>query len=248
MSLTLLIIFIIIAVALLIATFFFSKIAFKILSGLYTVIVIISIIMAVMMIQDVNELNNKYPVEDKLFLLDINGNIEAGFIIGDIRGGRTEDIMFIESIPKINSYYNEQDYENIIEDYFKIIFVKDEILDINSIEFGELILSKKEAFNLLKAKSPKNIYANMILEEKGLSSQAMPLIKTALNKEFISEYNFKDKLFGKIFAKVSEERGPEFIIQEYKNENIEIYPKTIIFKAISFIPESLLNNIARGVY
>jgi len=54
-------------------------------------------------------------------------------------------------------------------------------------------------------------------------------------------------MLGLLIAGVSEQQGPTFIIDEYRTGRIDVYPETMLFKFLNYVPESAIERVRSRV-
>ena len=61
--------------------------------------------------------------------------------------------------------------------------------------------------------------------------------------ELEEAYEFKSYLLLALFQAANEQQGPAFLIENIKNDNIEIYKETIAFRLLTVIPNSVFETL-----
>lgn len=120
---------------------------------------LISVVLGYFVIKDISDLSK----QDSIYLLNNNNEITAGFTR---QGFNETSAKSISDINKINANFQNEDFTEILGDYYKIFFI---------------------------------------------------------NKTIIESDNFIDAV---------ENLNQVTLIKEYKNNNIQVYPETLLFKLI----------------
>ncbi|MBW2977239.1 hypothetical protein KY331_00175 [Candidatus Woesearchaeota archaeon] len=229
------IITIIVVLIIILAIFKIFKSVFKTIFLISTLFGIVMLVFMIILYQDVADFKTNFPTSEKLFLLEREGGLIAGFsgVLGE-----EEQPNFVPSA-ELNSYqisFEADDLEPIKGNYYKLFIVVSETFDeITSIEFGEEQLSKNFVFDLLDSQTSIDDYASYYAQSQGISTAAIGEVKSQMRSQFSSDAEFKGALFATLFsAKTQEDRL--FLFKEYKKDNILIYPETMLFRTIKKIP------------
>jgi len=232
---------IIIVLIIIIAIFKIFKSVFKAIFLISTLFGIVIMIFLIILYQDVADFKTNFPTAEKLFLLEENNTLLAGFsgVLGE-----QEQPNFITS-SELNSYkisYEADDLENILGNNYKLFIVNSDVFeDIVSVEFNEQDLSKNFVFNLLRSDSPIDEYANYYAQSQGIPAAAIGDLKKQIRTQISSEAELKGALFASLFGTKTQE-DPLFLFKEYKKDNIIIYPETMLFRTIRKIPLLLMKR------
>ena len=70
----------------------------------------------------------------------------------------------------------------------------------------------------------------------------IPAAKQSMMEDYGDPTQFKGVLFGMLFGYIALEEGPGFLFEEFKNNNIVIYPETPAFILIRHIPQVVLDK------
>ena len=117
--------------------------------------------------------------------------------------------------------------------------------DLDNIEFGGYILSNDFVFDLIQSKSPVDDYAVYYIQEEGIPAAAIGNVKGQLRNTFPSNTEFKGALFAALFNAETKEDSL-FLFKEYKEDNIIIYPETMLFRTIKKIPFFLIKRFVKN--
>ncbi len=122
--------------------------------------------------------------------------------------------IFEEEVPILGVINNEDDYQELVLD-------KEYEDIINQEEYYKLIIIKPEAYEGLY--NPEE-YIMIIKDPTNTFDERAEAFMTLNNA-------VKDK-------------GIKYLWYEYKKENIKIYPKTMLFRIVSIIPASWINDVS----
>ncbi len=228
---------IIIVVLILVIIFFVSKLFFKALKIFIIVNICVFIIFLTLFIiiyKDANDLKNNLPNSESLLLFVDNDQILTGTII-KFASQEAPSYLKQEDLLAYSTYLQNEDYETLLNGHYKVMFIKSSILDdIEDLTILEQKLTKDELLTLLRSDDSIKLFSQRLPN---------PDLTEQLLKQQSNNNDFKGQIFAFIFSSQLEKHGPIFMLQQYKKSNIKIYPETIIFKTLKFIPNSLINKI-----
>lgn len=213
---------------------------YKILKILILLAMICIMVFGTLAYRDAQELRQRFPSEDKLFLLDIDHQIVAGYIIGRA----DEPPQFLEQFEDYTK--NEQNPERLLGTNYKLLLIKKEALNpVNKIDFAGINLTLEQAFQLFFTETPKKNYTYLLTQ--ALPSPNSFLIQTFIDKTFKTEADFKDQLFAALFSQATLQEGPIYLIRAYREGTILIYPETLAFQTIKKLPDDLFQLVSEKI-
>ena len=230
------IITIIVVIALIILSVVFLKQFFKVIAGLWSVLFIVLIVLSVLLYFDVKDLQANFDKGEKVVLLKENGNILTGFRLLE-----NQKTTFYKDISDADNAFKAKNYASLKGNAYKLLIAqKDLFSDVDFITVIGYPLDRATLFSYLNDDAPKEKAAEFISKENAVPKN---LVTKEIEKEFSTEDQFKGYLFAKLMGRTLEKKGANFIIQEYKKGTIEVYPETIAFKMIDYLPQSLFDKL-----
>jgi len=235
---------IIIVLIIIIAVFKIFKSVLKTIFIISTLFGIVVFFYLIILYQDVADFKTNFPTSEKLFLLEHNQELIAGF-----SGVLTEqeEPNYVTS-SELNSYklsYEANDLDNIVNNYYKLFIVNSESFEeVTSVEFGEDDLSREFIFDLIDSETATDDFANYYAQSRNIPFAALGELKKQMKEQFPSDTEFKGSLFASLFSAKTKE-DPLFVFVEYKKENIAIHPETMLFKTMKKIPLFLMKRFIR---
>lgn len=188
---------------------------------------------AIYIYKDINDLKKNMIDAEKLFLLDIDGKIIAGFVSKGV-----ENPITLNDVQNINKLYQEKNLKQIRDQYYKILIFKWPAFDeISEISDQEQTITNEEAKNALLSPNPKKLYVDKTAAVKGEKYRLF--IQKEADKQYPTEDSFKGIVFG-LFAAETGKRN--LLIPEFKQGNIIIYPEKITLKIVKIFPQDLLEK------
>jgi len=252
-----LIIIIVFIIAIAILLFKLIKKVFLALIAFIFVMLIVTAIFGFLVYRDVADLRTNFvDSEKKVFIAD-DERMLVGFSTDTFSGDSTFTFSW-EELQTYNSYYNEKDYSSILGSAYKIFIWRldsfeglDEEVETSK---GDRI-SKQSAVNVLTADDAKQAYVDEGLFDRDLESNAEMQHLVNSNENFrqqvIDETVDSDEkrieMFIILTAASLNEKGPLFIVEQYKEGNIIIYPETMSFKVLKAIPIKFFAGIANKI-
>lgn len=238
-----------------IITIFFLLLAgfiiFKVFKSVIKAVLIISVLFSLILVlffilvaQDVSDFKTNFPTSEKIFLLNYNNKITAGFS-GMLSENTTPSFMKSNDIGLYNNYFEKGELKNILGERYSLFIVdKEAFNNTKLIRFGEEDLTKDFVFSLLNSNSPIEDYAAYYIQIKDLPSSGLGSVKDQIKKQFGSDAEFKGAVFAVLYSE-SSQKDPSFLIKEYKKGNVNIYPERLVFKIAKKIPSFFLDKIIK---
>ena len=180
--------------------------------------------------QDAVELKDNLETKPKLMLLQDNENIIAGFVITDFK--KEAEFLALSQITKYQNSFKKQDYKKMLGNNYKMFIIEIKAFDFDDEEFdfvGKKV-SKNLLYSVLKSNNPIGLYKSETGMDPAIYGISDPV-------------EFKSQVFALLFSEAIEKRGQFFIFNEYKEENIIVYPETAVFKFIKLIPTFFIKNM-----
>ncbi len=198
----LLIIAVVIIVLLTILLFKLIRNLFKALFYTLIIFVILSGIFSFFLIKDMRDFSKGMSDNTAIFLLKENDEIVTGFTIENLNVSTAESL---DNIGRYNSYYEDEKYDKILDDYYKLF-----IVDIKAYPESEDfdVVYVKEVF-----KNEQNI-VDLIEEVEDIpNNPAKTFLLLVIN-------NMR--------------KDPLYLMKEFKNSNLVIYPDSFMFKVLQY--------------
>lgn len=202
----------------------------KVMGWVFLFFTIFLVITGFFIYRDVMDLKKNFMNSSKLFLLEDEGKFLAGAqMYGFDLENEPPHMLNGNEIEELNS---KSGYKEVLGSHYKIILIRMDVFNAlpDSIQIGNIkTISKDNLFSLLRSDNPINDFlgSNGELPE-GANDDAA----------------FKTVLFFGAFGVLVKEKGPFYILNEYKKGNVLVYPETITFKTIRFLPVSTAEKIA----
>jgi len=237
MALESLIPIIIIIFILFIAWTLFKKI-FKVLFYIGVIIILLIAVNSYFLYQDVADLRQNLANSEKKVILVDDEEVITGFLLnGEV------DFLDSKQIEEFSSYLEDKNYNQILGESYKLMVFNIDIisnLNIAEVEIGDNKISKDDIISILKSNNPFALLTDESVVEDDLT---INLEDTKDNTKV------KAALFGIVLTdNILNSKNPLFFLSEFKKGNIAIYPETILFKTVKFIPISFLKSSAEKIF
>lgn len=205
----------------------------KVMGWVFLFFTIFLVITGFFIYRDVMDLKKNFMNSSKLFLLEDEGKFLAGAqMYGFDLEKDLPHMLTKEEIDELNNLVGNGGYKKVLGSHYKIIIVRLDAFNALSdeISIGNFkITSRENLFSLLRSDSP--------IEDFLGNNGELP-------EDAIDDAAFKTVLFFGAFGVLVKEKGPFYILNEYKKGNVLVYPETFTFKTIRFLPVSTAEKIA----
>ncbi|MBD3164553.1 hypothetical protein GF323_05085 [Candidatus Woesearchaeota archaeon] len=191
---------------------------------LVIIFIILFIITGGSIMHDFNNIKNRINSEPAMVLLEFNGDIIMGF-----RDSENYVLFSPEEISEIAGLYEKNMLEDIRGNNYKVFILKSPLLkEIDNVEINNKKVTGDELYNYL--------IAGETLERISIEDITLDIdISDKDNKQAaVLAYAYDKKV--KVIS------SPIFFFNNYKQDNIEIYPETIFFRFAKIIPLSWIDE------
>ncbi len=210
--------------------FIFFKIFSKIIHTMIAIILLLLLVgsgIVFLAYFDYKDINENFTTSPNVIILKNEDDYLSG------------GIYILNNDDKLQEPLNVDDMESlskkeILNNNYKLIFLELSFLEENmnnNIYYGEYTLTREEFVDIIES---DNFY------EK-LSGYVNEDIQDIRDEEPI-EYVLKAKIFSHVLFEIYEEKGMDVFVLAQKNNQMEIYKKSMFFRVSEFIPKLLLNN------
>jgi len=226
----------IILILLAIITFLLTKKIFQALGVILIILLLSSFVTGFLIYNDVQDFKEQFATEEKLFLLtqeEIGKENEyfAGFTM------ESNELGILLDDDKIKDYKLKTNKEILNNNYKLLLFSKDSFDNLKRFYINDIEFKKIEFLEVIESE-------NSLKDAARLMDLSKDEFKTMFDVKDDSETR---SLFFGIMVSEAIEQDSQFLIRNIKEKTIKVYPETILFKLIKFIPESVFNNILKGM-
>lgn len=215
----------------------FLKGAFRIVTSIVGILVVLIGILSFVAYKDVQTLNGLMDGE-KTFVYEEDGTYLAGVTIGS--GTR---VVVDQGVPGgLDAFSAEElsSYEPPTgKDELQVI-VTAAVFENLTLNFSNQTISKEEFDTYMHSPDPVLLFATKQAEEEGVPQEQVDAVAQATAKEAdVSPEEFRAVLFVAALQSEMRNESASFLIDNVQQEDIEIYPELTTVKLLQFIPGDL---------
>lgn len=182
---------------------------------------ILGIVLGIFLFLDAQDIQENFQTKEKIIILEHNKMVSAGF-----RSGREAVSIDARILANYSEALKNSEHDQIIgEDYRIIIYSLSliEELDNFSITILETEFDKQEIVKIMRNEGKADYWAQ---------------------KLFVEDYHqLRNIIFSELMnQKLSGPENTEVFIKGLKSGEIKIYPETMVFKTIKFLPGSWIEE------
>lgn len=221
----------IILILLVIIIIILTKKILQVIGFTLIIILLASFVTGFFLYRDIQDFKENFVIEEKLFLLGEEENYIAGFTMGSNEIG-----VFLNN-EMINNYESLTNKEILDENYKLLLFSEDSFENLKRVYINDQEFKKIEFFEVIESD-------NSLVD----ASRLMDLDKEEFKFMFdVDDDSATRSLFFGIMVSEAIQQDSSFVIKNIKSKTINIYPETILFRLIKFIPDSIFNNVLKGI-
>jgi len=203
------------------------------------------IILGIFVFVDAAEFKENFPTSENLLMLEEDNSLAAGFYMQFSAGSQpsliTEDKLLIQ-----NQYFKENNLEAIKGESYKLFIINKQALDtVDKIPFGEKTFTRQQTFDIINSENAIDDFLDIYFTDIPFDQKSLVKEQFLTGIKIKDDTEFKAMLFALLVSSAMEEKGPLLIFEEYKENNIQIYPETTLFKFIKKVPQSLLEKVVK---
>lgn len=202
-------------------------------------VLVVLIGLGFMVLSDVKDIRSNFPTTPSMFLL-----VDQGVVLSGIVGSFGEDfnpvLLSDSQLSAVQSNFAEHDLVAVKGDNYKLIVINKSSFEGLSVYDSDLRISQDQILSLLSSDSPVDDYIFLQFPQSSSQAQFSALKDDFLEQAHISDDSeFKSVLFG-ILLSESMAKDPLFVFKGFLHGDALFFPETIAFKALRYLPESLL--------
>ncbi|MEM4268066.1 MAG: hypothetical protein QXK37_04525 [Candidatus Woesearchaeota archaeon] len=196
--------------------------------------------------RDFTDLKRNISVEEKVFLLADEKKLITGMIIKsfEIKGKSSPMIISADRLTEMQTSFAKGNYNKMLGDKYKLFIVKTDVLEeglpdrviIDSANASTYVIQVE----LTKSQMLKIIKSNEPLKE---FSATLKIPQNMIPEEQQSDEYIKSSFFALALEETSKNKGPSFLLEQYTEGDIIIYPEGTILKTIKGLPKFLRKKL-----
>jgi len=218
------------------ATKFLGK-AFKIITKILLLLVMVLVVLTLLVSKDMNDLRKGFTEKNNTFFLYDNNRLYSAVTLKPMSDPNLNIDSFIyfesEDMARTEQSLNEKRYEEILGNNFRVLIIKPELLNKPyTLKLG-VKLDQRDLLDIVTSEKPAFVLAEKTQREYNISVEE-------LERGFRNMYGSEEKLKGYLFAAMLSNRfqaqKPGELVEDVKERKLIIYPETISFKVIRYMP------------
>jgi hypothetical protein len=227
-------------------TLFLFGFFFKLFLLLMLVCVIGSIVFGYMVVKDANDFKNNFGNSTSIVILKQTNNDTENvtFLAGVAFNPEKKqfDSMSKKDLTNAETLYKENKLSALGADYYKVFVIElksfDEI-SLYNISDKNVELSKEEIKAVMVSDNAREALASIIAKKNG-EDQSVVLQSLAATNEGVKSY-----LLSYYLSTVFNPNNTIEFLSQLKNNNIQVYNNTALFRAIKLVPQALINTMIK---
>ena len=228
-------------------TLFLFGFFFKIFLLLLLVCVIGSIVYGYLIVKDANDFKNNFENSTSIVIVKetLNDSNNTEVFLAGVKFNPDKkifDALSKKDLADAQVLYKEDKISTLGADYYKVFIVELKSFDeipLYNISDQNVVLSKEEIKAVMISDNAREALAKMISDKNGQSQTAVLNELSATNEEV------KGYLLSYYLSTIFNPNNTIQFISQLKNNNIEVYNNTAMFKAVKLVPQSLINSLIK---
>jgi hypothetical protein len=224
------------AVLLFLATKFLTK-AIGLIVKIFIIIILILGILTVLVYKDMNALRQGFAENNNTFFLYENNKLYTAITMGPITNLSLSLDSFNyftkEQISQGEAELNSKNYAALLKDNYRIFLIKPIVLN-KPYTINILIeLNEGDLLNMIMSDDPLMAFAEKTKDKYNLGAE---VLKETFQETYGTDDKIKGYLFAAMLANYFQKQEPGELVKNFKEGKIQVYPETISFKIIRYLP------------
>jgi hypothetical protein len=225
-------------------TLFIFGFFFKLFTLAMIIFIAGSVLFGYLIIKDANDFRNNFLNNTNMFVVKNSVGATESFLAGATLSPKAEGFgsMDSEKLSTVEKLYNEGNLEILNSEYYKIF-----VIDIKSFDEVELYdisdqnveLTREEIKSVMLSDDAREELADIIAEKRGETADEVMEDLASTNEEI------KSYLLSYYLTTVFNPENIVEFLEQLKNENIQVYKETALFKAVKLVPSSLIGILVK---
>lgn len=178
---------------------------------------------------DFYNVDKNFYAQDKLFLLDINGEVAGAFVLGSTMIPRP-----LDDLESVRAAYS--DLAAVQENYYKVLVLTWPFV-AGDLDLQDINVTGAEVKAALVSDNPKQLYVDKAVKKHGDAS--LGHFKLQADTLYPTQDSFRSAMFTLLATKAMSE--PSNVIKGIKRGTAVIAPETVTFKILKLLPDVLID-------
>lgn len=205
------------------------------------VVIIALVFMTYLVYKDVNDLKNGFKDNNNTFFLYEEDSLYAGVILKPL--GQliitldAFDFYTPEQMEMLREYFADNDYKKMLNNSKRLFFFTPTAINKSfKVDIG-VELDEADMLEVLKSNQPFREVANKIAKQGSSSeSSSAAVIIEGLKEVYGDEEKLKGEIFAAMIGNYFQKQKPRELIRHIRSKELMVYPESISFKLIRYIP------------
>jgi hypothetical protein len=224
------------AIILFIATRFVGKVI-GLTVKILLLIILVLVILTIVVYKDADSLRKGFAEENNTFFLYENNKLYTAVTMRPMTSINLSIDSFKyftkEEISQSESELNNKNYAALLSNNYRIFLFKPVVIN-KPYNLSLLVeLNEGDLLNIIMSDDPFLVLAEKTQEEYNLTAEDL---KAGFKDIYSSEEKFKGYLFAALLSNYFQKQGPGELTTNIKNKKIQVYPESISFKIIKYLP------------
>jgi energy-coupling factor transporter transmembrane protein EcfT len=204
------------------------------------ILVILGLIVggSIYVLRDANDLRVNFLPEEKLLVLDLEGNIVAAVISKGVSVP-----VPVTDVKGLNVFYHAMDYKAMLGDNYKLLVFKwDAFRDLKVVGDDKYMFTIEDVRKVMTMEDPKKYYIEQYLGAGTVAALA-EIVSAQVDRVFPTNDYFRSVVFSFMIAKSFEDSS---VFEAYAGDDVWIYPETVTLKLIRWLPFEWVRDFVSG--
>lgn len=226
---------------------------FRIMKGLLRallsamgVISVIVIILGVWAILDARSFVEKSQTNEELFILKEQDRMLAGTKNLFMRDENAVKKLTDSEFENYNALFREKDYEKMLKNKYRVFVI--DVSAFDSLEEDDFSsfegMDKELMFRMLRSEKATDVLIEKTIAESNITREYEGLLRQNLREQMPEEAELRSTLFALLISASLQKHGAPFIASQIKEGRMEVYPISMMFRAIRIIPMFVFEKLS----
>ncbi len=220
------------------ATRFMGK-ALKMVTKVLLIVILVLVILTALVFKDMNELRKGFANNSNTFFLYENGNLYTALTLKPLANNTISMDSFEhftkEELAKTEEELNNKTYAALLANNYRIFIFKPIVLNKPyTLDLG-IKLSEGDLLEIIMSNEPFKVLAKKTNVTYNLG---IDIVAKGLSDMYGGDEKIKAYLFAALLANYFQHQTPGELTMNIRQKRIMIYPETITFKIIQYVPLS----------
>lgn len=218
--------------------YLFVKGIFKIISYIWGALFLVLVVLSLFLFVDISDFQDNFSSSTNLILLTSDNEVVTGFILDG------QEPILLNNMSHYADLYNRSRYAALLGEHYKVLFVEAQVFsDVEKVQISKYLFDGEFVLETIRSENPMEMYAAKIAELENADEDE---VLEQIDALYTDAGQFRSLLFASVFSASQQSQDPLIMVQHIQSGDIEIYPETITFRVMRYIPPALLENFPRG--